>query len=295
MVHDSPSSARSGADISWTEIEDLLDYLAQRASEAVPPDEFFRELLNQAVPALAAVAGAVWTFNPQGQLELVHQVNLPATEIGASEDALEAHEELLRRAVKESKAFSVPPGSGSDKSQRNGQAENPTDYLILFAPIRSDEDVAGILEIFQRPAHDPRRAARIFAVFGNLERNRRRFHQKARIAEPPRPFGALGAIPSLRGAGAFRFGFGPHRVCPGERWAGSHRLRPGERFARQRAKELPPEIHERPGHHRPPGQSGEAFGAALHRRRRNGRTFVVSRRRRRLAAANRSPAPALSR
>src|SRR5688572_16218413 len=135
MAHDSPSSARSGADISWTEIEDLLDYLAQRASEAVPPEEFFRDLLNQAVPALAAVAGAVWTFNPQGQLELIHQVHLPKTEIGASEEALEAHGELLRRAVKESKAFSVPPGMVTDKGQRNGQPENPTDYLILFAPV----------------------------------------------------------------------------------------------------------------------------------------------------------------
>lgn len=171
MVHDSPSSARSGADISWTEIEDLLDYLAQRASEAVPPEEFFRDLLNQAVPALAAVAGAVWTFNPQGQLELIHQVHLPQTEIGASEDALEAHGELLRRAVKESSAFSVPPGGAPESNHRsnssevssgpppsalrspprNGQPENPTDYLILFAPIRNEEDVVGLLEIFQRP------------------------------------------------------------------------------------------------------------------------------------------------
>jgi multidrug efflux pump subunit AcrA (membrane-fusion protein) len=155
MPHDSPSSARSGAEISWTEIEDLLDYLAERASEAVPPEEFFRDLLNQAVPALAAVAGAVWTFNPQGQLELIHQLHLSQTEIGASEDALEAHGELLRKAVKESAAFSVPPGSVSDKGQRNGQPDNPTDHLILFAPIKSDEDVVGLLEIFQRPRTTP--------------------------------------------------------------------------------------------------------------------------------------------
>lgn len=151
MVHDSSTSAPSGAEISWTEIEDLLDYLAQRASESVSSPEFFAELIGQAVPALAAVAGAVWVINPSGQLELVHQVNLPATEVGASEDALEAHAGLLQRAVGQSAAFSVPPGNSTGAGPRNGQPENPTDHLILFSPIRTETDAVGVLEIFQRP------------------------------------------------------------------------------------------------------------------------------------------------
>ena len=151
MAHDSPTSARAGAEISWTEIEDLLDHLAQRASEPIAPEAFFTELLKQSVPALAAIAGAVWIVNRQGQIELVHGVNLPATEIGASEDAREAHAELLKRALGQTSAFAVLPGAAADRGERNGHPENPTDHLILFAPIRSDDDIAGMLEIFQRP------------------------------------------------------------------------------------------------------------------------------------------------
>lgn len=151
MVHHSSPSVPSGAEISWTEIEDLLDYLAQRASETVSSTEFFAELVGQAVPALAAVAGAAWVMNPGGQLELVHQVNLPTTEVGASQDALESHGQLLQRAVSQSAAFSISPGSSTDAGQRNGQPENPTDYLILFSPIRTESEVVGVLEIFQRP------------------------------------------------------------------------------------------------------------------------------------------------
>ncbi len=150
MAHDSPRSAPTRAEISWTEIEDLLDHLAQRAAEPIASGEFFTELLNEAVPALAAVAGAIWALNPQGQMELVHQVDLPATEVGMSEDSLEAHARLLERAIGQTAAFSVPPGT-AERSEQNGQTENPTEFLILFAPIRSDEQVVGLLEIFQRP------------------------------------------------------------------------------------------------------------------------------------------------
>ena len=155
MPHNPTSSAPAAAEISWTEIEDLLDHLAQRAAEPIVSADFFTELLNQAVPALAAVAGAVWTINPQGQMELAHQVNLSATEVGASEDAMETHTCLLRKAVGESGAFLVPPGSAADAGTRNGQPDNPTEYLILFSPIRAENNMVGLLEIFQRPHTTP--------------------------------------------------------------------------------------------------------------------------------------------
>ncbi len=145
------ASARVGAEVSWTEIEDLLDHLAQRAGEPIAPAEFFAELLIQAVPALAAVAGAVWTIHPQGQIELAHQVNLAATEVGASDDAMESHTRLLQKALGEAGAVAVPPISASDAGPRNGRPENPTEYLILFSPIRAENKVVGLLEIFQRP------------------------------------------------------------------------------------------------------------------------------------------------
>ncbi len=147
MVQHSPPAAES----SWTEIEDLLDYLAQRASEPIPASDFFTELIDQAVPALAAIAGAVWTINPQGQLELTHQVDLHKTEIGTSDEAKQSHGQLLTQALGQSSAFSVPPGGRTEANTRNGQFQNPSDSLILFCPLRAETEVVGLLEIFQRP------------------------------------------------------------------------------------------------------------------------------------------------
>ena len=100
------------------------------------------------VSALAAIGGAVWTIEDQGRLVLQYQINLQQTRLRESEDAQMQHGRLLHRAITSNEAQLVPPhsGSGDDK-----EAANPTDFLLVLGPVRTELETIGVVEIFQPP------------------------------------------------------------------------------------------------------------------------------------------------
>jgi hypothetical protein len=154
------------------EIRGLVGEIARLARRDVELGEFLGEFLGRVVSALAAVGGAVWTVGePQG-LALQCQVNLEQTGIGQkSEEEQISHGRLLQMVCADAKGLLAPPHSGSaapagengaspiaaanGTSTTDRPAANPTDYLLVLAPLGTDVETVGVLEIFQRPNTAP--------------------------------------------------------------------------------------------------------------------------------------------
>jgi hypothetical protein len=129
-----------------------LDEVARLCEGDVAPATFYGELLRRLLESLAAGAGAVWGRTPQGNLQLLFQINLKDVGIDRSDEARRAHDELLRRAVVKPQPLHLLPHSGAGPAEE-GQAApgNPTDFLLLLVPIRLNEQVAGLIEVWQSP------------------------------------------------------------------------------------------------------------------------------------------------
>ena len=94
------------------QIQSLVAEIAELSKRNVTPGEFYGQFLNRVVSALAAIGGAVWTTNDQGQLALQYQVNLQQTNLPNDEDAQRRHSRLLYKAMAQGQGMVVPPHSG---------------------------------------------------------------------------------------------------------------------------------------------------------------------------------------
>ncbi len=154
---DAENAAIAGA---RQEIRALVAEVAQLSKTDVAAEEFYEVLVGRTVSALAAVGGALWTLRDDGVLSLEFQVNYRQTglveEPGVSDAQLVSqnqarHGRLLRRSLDQPHGTLVAPHSGSTG---DAEAANPTDYLLILAPLGGDQPTA-VLEIFQRPGAGP--------------------------------------------------------------------------------------------------------------------------------------------
>lgn len=130
------------------QIRTLVAELAELARSDVERSEFYREALTRLVSAMAAIGGAVWVLNDQGQLALEYQINLRQADLPTCGAEHEGHARLLGKALASSEGLVVPPYAGSAE---DGEAANPTGSLLILAPLVSHERRYGVIEIFQRP------------------------------------------------------------------------------------------------------------------------------------------------
>ena len=97
-------------------------------------------------------------------------------------------------------------GAGGAALRRGGWATttrsiaNPTEFLLVLAPIMTDRGVDGLVEIFQRTGARPNDAARLPAVPRADLRDRRRVSQDAPAARLRRQADAVGATRKLHRA-----------------------------------------------------------------------------------------------
>lgn len=137
-------------------IAQRLEEIAKLSESNIPPGAFYGELLKRLLESLVAPAGAIWGRTAQGNLQLQFQVNLKEIGLDQNEDAQKMHAELLRQAVSQPRAFHLPPQSGVGvKEDGKIPAGNPTNYVLLIAPILVNQQVAGLIEVWQganRPA-----------------------------------------------------------------------------------------------------------------------------------------------
>jgi len=152
MASNASHSELDSADQAWREIDDLVDEISRLSSSELSSADFYAQLLDRIVPALAAVGGAVWTRGPDGphHLRLEHQINLAAAQVGG--DGQRHHAQLIDRVLDEGEAILVPAHSGSAGKDR---ATNPSEFLLVLSPWSFEGESAGVVEVFQRPGASP--------------------------------------------------------------------------------------------------------------------------------------------
>ena len=145
-----------------------LDEVARLCEANVPPATFYGEMLKRLLESLAAPAGAVWARTALGHLQLQFQINLKEVGLDRSEEARQCHEELLRQVVTQPRPLHLPPRSGVGPAEDGRPpAGNPTDFLLLVVPIINNDQVAGLIEVWQG-ANRPHNAIPGFLQFMNL-------------------------------------------------------------------------------------------------------------------------------
>ncbi|HUT93152.1 MAG TPA: biotin/lipoyl-binding protein, partial [Thermoguttaceae bacterium] len=134
------------------QIRMLVGEISQLAKSEIAPEEFYGEFLPRVVSALAAVGGAVWVMEDQGRLALGYQINLQQTRLRESEDDQIRHGRLLQKVLASGEGAVVPPHSGAAGDDQGG---NPTEFLLVLAPLKAAEETVGVVEVFQRPNTRP--------------------------------------------------------------------------------------------------------------------------------------------
>ena len=135
------------------EIQSLVQEVVELSRSEIEPTEFFAAMMDKSVAALAAIGGVVWMLEENGSVKIEYQVNLRQTGLADSDDAQMQHGRMLKQTIDKGEPVLVPPRSGSGEG--TDVAGNPTEFLLVLAPIISDRGVEGVIEIFQRTGGRP--------------------------------------------------------------------------------------------------------------------------------------------
>ncbi|MCE9548324.1 MAG: HlyD family efflux transporter periplasmic adaptor subunit [Planctomycetia bacterium] len=197
---DSETTEQSSQQIHSAAVE-----IAELARLDVAPQQFFDHFLARVVAAMAAQGGAVWLGEDQRPLEITSQLNLANVALADRLDDQQAHGRLISRVFHSGEGILAPPYT---KFGEEGGA-NPTPYLLVLCPIRTDHRTHGVVEIFQRTqselvvqrgylrfvsqmcelageyfkARDLKRLRDREAVWGQLERFTRAAHQNLDVQD----------------------------------------------------------------------------------------------------------------
>jgi multidrug efflux pump subunit AcrA (membrane-fusion protein) len=136
------------------EIQSLVQEVVDLSKSQIDPSEFYAALLDKSISALAAIGGVVWTIEEGSPFKLEYQVNIQQTGLIESPEAQARHGRMLGQIAKRGEAALVPPHSGAAPGD-DESAANPTEYLLVVAPIITDRGVDGLVEIFQRTGARP--------------------------------------------------------------------------------------------------------------------------------------------
>ena len=134
------------------QIRGLVEEISALTKQGLRPEEFYNAFLQRVVEALAAVGGAVWIVNEGNRFQLAYQINLRKSSLDEQGDHQIRHARLLAQVTQTGEGLLVPPHSGGGDE---GEGANPTEMLLVLAPMRSDQRVEGVIEIFQRPTANP--------------------------------------------------------------------------------------------------------------------------------------------
>ncbi len=147
-----PSTPQDEPRTTSREIEGLIDELAQLSAADLSGQQFHALLLERAVLGLAAVGGAIWLRSADGQIHLECQFRLDAIPLAENWADAQRHTQLLSAVMAKSEGRVVAP-----RGALSGElhAVNPTDFLLVLAPLAAPSGDAGLIEVFQRPNSAP--------------------------------------------------------------------------------------------------------------------------------------------
>ncbi len=152
MASDQSSVDRVTIEQTKQQIRGLVNEIAQLCKSDLGAEAFYAEYLQRVVQALAAVGGAVWVAGEGGQLKLMYQIKLSETLLDRESEESQRHARLLHHVMRTGEAKLVPPESGAVDDDSIG---NPTRYLLVLAALKSNAQIEGLIEIFQRPDSQP--------------------------------------------------------------------------------------------------------------------------------------------
>lgn len=128
----------------------IVDQIRALAQGDVKEVEFFSALLAKSIEAMGAVGGIVWLVRDQGRVESVTGQGVELTGIAQDQDAQAAHGKLVGALMGNPTGLIVPPRAGLTNADGSAAASNPTDLLVVAAPIDRDGTRAGLIEIFHQ-------------------------------------------------------------------------------------------------------------------------------------------------
>jgi len=128
----------------------IVDQIRALAQGDVKEAEFFSALLAKSIEAMGAVGGIVWLVRDQGRVESVTGQGVEHTGIAQDQDAQAAHGKLVGALMGNPTGLFVPPRAGLTNADGSAAASNPTDLLVVAAPIDRDGTRAGLIEIFHQ-------------------------------------------------------------------------------------------------------------------------------------------------
>jgi multidrug efflux pump subunit AcrA (membrane-fusion protein) len=142
-------------DEAQNQIRSLVHEIQRLCKSDLEPATFYQEFLQRVVAAVAAIGGVVWKLGDTGRLEVAFQMHLRETGLLDKEREQEQirHNRLIHKVLTTGQGMLVAPHSGSGSGDED--AGNPTEFMLLFAPLKSDQQVQGVVEIFQRPLDRP--------------------------------------------------------------------------------------------------------------------------------------------
>jgi hypothetical protein len=134
------------------QIRTLVGEISQLVKSDLEEEEFYAAFMQRIVSALAASGGAVWLPGEGGELKVCYQINVQGVLLDDNDEEGLKHKRLLSHVAQSGEPQLVPPHSsfGDD-----GSVGNPTEHLLVVAPMQGEGSVEGIVEIFQRPDSQP--------------------------------------------------------------------------------------------------------------------------------------------
>ncbi|MBS0210304.1 MAG: efflux RND transporter periplasmic adaptor subunit [Planctomycetes bacterium] len=123
----------------------LLDEVARLAEQEIDATRFFTLFTERAATTLGALAAGVWLADGRGAARLVAQFERPGADVAALFSTAE-NERLIQQQLAAPHPQMIGPGGGLPGTT----LKNNTHHLLMLVPIRVQERVAGVLEIYQR-------------------------------------------------------------------------------------------------------------------------------------------------
>ena len=136
------------------QIRELVQEISRLSQSEVEPGEFYEGFLSRVVQALAAVGGAVWTARRKQRAASASPTRSTCSKTGLveSKEKQARHGRLLKRILNSGESQLVAPHSGAAEDDEAG---NPTDLLLVVGTLRVDQEVVGLVEVFQRATGGP--------------------------------------------------------------------------------------------------------------------------------------------
>jgi len=133
------------------QIRALVAEIEQLSRSDMAETDFFRSLLDRVLEAMGAVAGLVWLVGEQGKVEPICHAGMHSIGMSESPESQAVHGKLVQSLLASTTSLLVPPRADLTSPDGNLLASNPTDLLVVAAPISRVGVPAGLLEVFHQP------------------------------------------------------------------------------------------------------------------------------------------------